>query len=217
MKKLFVLLFVASLSGCLAAGHKYDYQATSVGMPVEASEQVALVLAVEDERSYVLSGDKPSSFVGLQRDGFGVPFDVSTASGKPLTEIMSAAIEKGLTDAGYTVSRVSGSTNTTDYVRAASDSQASRIVVLKVLDWKSDVMFGITLTSNLHLSVLDANGKLLAESSSESYGKIGPGSWATTDGNTQLLTAEFAQRVRSLFNEAEVRTALAEARGTSVQ
>lgn len=216
MKKLFVLLFVVSLSGCLAAGKKYDYY-TSVSIPVDASEPAALVLAVEDQRSYVLSGNKPPSFVGLQRDGFGVPFDVSTASGKRLTEMMSEAIERGLTYAGYTVVPVYGSKNTTDYIGAASENSASRIVVLKVVDWKSDVMMGITLTSDLQLDILDANGELLARSSSDYYGKIGQGSWATSDDNSRLLTAEFSQRVRDLFNDEKVRAALAEARAIAGQ
>jgi len=167
------------------------------------------VLTVEVERSYVLSGNKPPSFVGLQRDGFGVPFDVSTRSRKGLTDIMSDAIERGLTAAGYTVTRVRCSRNTADYVSAARDNHASRIVVLKVRKWKSDVMYGITLTSDLQLSVLDTNGALLAQSSSESYGKIGAGCWATTDENSSLLATEFSKIVGNLFNDEKVRRALA--------
>ena len=39
-----------------------------------------------DNRPYVLSGDKESNFVGLRRGGYGNPFDVTTKSGKPLSQ-----------------------------------------------------------------------------------------------------------------------------------
>ena len=208
MRKLLIIVCVAFLSGCLAAGHEYNYEQISMDIPVEATEQESLILAVEDWRPYVLSGDKKPSFVGLQRDGFGVPFDVTTASGKPMTEIMSAAIENGLKEVGYTVVSVSGNNNNIYLVNAATENNASRIVVLKVLDWKSDVMYGVTLHSNLDLSVFDAEGKLLAESSKESMGKISQGSWATGDDNSRALADEFSKSVWELFDEGQVRRAL---------
>lgn len=171
MRIILIILYVVFLTGCLAAGHEYNYEQISMDIPVEATEQESLILAVEDWRPYVLSGDKKASFVGLQRDGYGIPFDVDTASGKPMTEIMSAAIENGLKEAGYTVVSVSGNNNHVYLVNAATKNNASRIVVLKVLDWKSDVMWGVTLHSNLDLSIFDAEGKLLAESSKSPWGK----------------------------------------------
>jgi hypothetical protein len=208
MRKILIILHVVFLTGCLAAGHEYNYEQLSMDIPVEATEQESLILAVEDWRPYVLSGDKKSNFVGLQRDGFGVPFDVDTASGNPLTEIMSAAIENGLKDVGYTVVSVSGNNSGAYLVKAAAKNNASRIVVLKVLDWKSDVMYGVTLHSNLDLSVFDAEGKLLAESSKESMGKISQGSWATGDDNSRALAVEFSRSVSELFDEDQVRRAL---------
>lgn len=142
------------------------------------------------------------------KGGYGIPFDVDTASGKPMTEIMSAAIENGLKEAGYTVVSVSGNNNHVYLVNAATKNNASRIVVLKVLDWKSDVMWGVTLHSNLDLSIFDAEGKLLAESSKESMGKISQGSWATEDDNSRALADEFSKSVRELFDVDQVRRAL---------
>jgi hypothetical protein len=208
MRKLLIVVCVVFLSGCLAAGHDYNYEQISMDIPIEATEQESLILAVEDWRPYVLSGDKKPSFVGLQRDGFGIPFDVTTSSGKPMTEIMSAAIENGLQEAGYTVVSVSGNNNSVFLVNAATKNNASRIVVLKVLDWKSDVMWGVTLHSNLDLSVFDAEGKLLAESSKESMGKIFQGSWASEDDNSRALADEFSKSVGELFDEDQVRRAL---------
>ena len=121
---------------------------------------------------------------------------------------MLDAIDDGLAERGYTVIRAGDTGNMDDYVSAAAAGNASRIVVLEVLEWKSDVMYGITLTRDLQLSVLDASGNLLARSSSEYYGKIGPGSWASTDDNSRKLAAEFSKTVEELFKDEKVRKAL---------
>jgi hypothetical protein len=207
MKNIMILVFAVYLAGC-AGGQSYHYETSSMDIPVQASVQKTLILAVEDWRSYVLSGDKEPSFVGLQRGGFGEPWDVSTASGKPMTEDMSVAIVKGLEDAGFAVVNVLAKSDEVYLVKAASKNNASRIVILKVRDWKSDVYMGVSLHSNLHLSVLDADGKLLAESSTESKEKIAAGSWATKDDNSRALADEFSRRVKNLFNDDEVRRAL---------
>ena len=60
-----------------------------------------LILAVQDFRPYVLNGDEEPGFVGLQRGGYGNPFDVTTLTGRPMTEDMAEAMVKGLSDVGY--------------------------------------------------------------------------------------------------------------------
>lgn len=207
MRKILILFCTVCLAGC-AGGQKYNYEASSMDMPVKPSEQRALILSVEDWRPYVLNGDKEPNFVGLQRGGFGEPWDVTTSSGRPMTEDMSAAIVSGLKDAGYVVFNIPGRNEDTYLIKAANKKSASRIVVLKVLGWKSDVYMGVTLNCDLHLSVLDAEGKLLAESNVKSKEKIAGGSWATGDDNSHALAEEFSKMVRSLFNEKGVRRAL---------
>lgn len=207
MKKILILLCAVYLTGCVA-GQKYNYEESSMDIPVKPSEQRTIILSVEDWRPYVLSGDKEPDFVGLQRGGFGEPWDVTTSSGRPMTEDMSAAIISGLKDAGYIVFNIPGKNEDSYLVKAANKNAASRIVVLKVRGWKSDVYMGITLNCELYLSVLDAEGNLLAESIVKSIEKIAGGSWATVDDNSRALAEEFSKRVRNLFNEEGVRKAL---------
>lgn len=208
LKDLLILgLFIiaALMSGC-AGWQTYNYEASLIDIPGKPPKQRTLILSVEDLRPFVLSGDKEPNFVGLQRGGFGEPWDVTTASGKPMTEDMSAAIAKGLKDDGYIVVNIQGKH---EYlVKSANKNGASRIVVLKVFDWKSDVYMGITLHCNLHLSVFDVEGKLLAESNVKSMDKISRGSWATRSSNSHAVAEEFAKRVRYLFNKDEVQRAL---------
>ena len=77
MRLLIVALSAVALAGC-AVGNTYDYQAADIGLPVVGKGKVGV--AVVDRRPYVLSGDKEADFVGLQRGGFGNPFNVTTRS-----------------------------------------------------------------------------------------------------------------------------------------
>ena len=63
------------IAGC-AAGNQYDYSGSDLALPITGSGDIGV--AVLDVRPYVLNGDKKPDFVGLQRGGFGNPFDVSS-------------------------------------------------------------------------------------------------------------------------------------------
>ena len=90
MSRLLVIAaaFVA-LGGC-AIGNKYDYEVASIELPVVGTNEIGV--AVVDRRPYVVSGDKQPDFVGLQRGGFGNPFDVTTKSGNPMAADMQVAL-----------------------------------------------------------------------------------------------------------------------------
>lgn len=206
MKKIFLILVVLSFIGC-AMGNKYDYQSSSIVLPVKPAENKALILSVEDLRPYVLNGGKAPNFVGLQRGGFGNPFDVTTLSGKPMTEDMSVAITKALTQVGYRVQNVQGKPENVYLIKIAAETGASRIVLLKVYEWKSDIYMGVGLHSDILLNVFDANLKLLAESNMKFDEAIG-GAQIGAARNSQIITDEFAKRIGYLFNKEEIRKAL---------
>ena len=71
------LLLLVVLSGC-AVGNQYDYQATSVALPIVGSGELGL--AIIENRSYVLDGSRKPNFVGLQRATLGNAFPKYTPS-----------------------------------------------------------------------------------------------------------------------------------------
>ena len=95
-----LLCLLGLMSGC-AVGNRYSYDSGELILPVNGSGEIGLL--VLDQRTYVLSGDKDPSFVGLQRGGFGNPFDVKTQSGKPLAEEMQSRLARGLEAHGFSV------------------------------------------------------------------------------------------------------------------
>lgn len=207
MKKICLILVVfSSFIGC-AMGNKYDYQSSNIALPVKPITNTTLILSVEDLRPYVLDGQKAPNFVGVQRGGYGNPFDVTTLSGKSMTEDMTMAITAGLTKVGYRVKNVQGKPDNVYLIKIAAETGASRIVVLKVYEWKSDIYMGIGLHCDILLNVFDANLKLLAESNMKFAEGIG-GVQIGAARNSQIITDEFAKRIGYLFNKAEIRKSL---------
>jgi hypothetical protein len=201
-----ILLFCLVLIGC-AAGARYDYRSQSVILPLQGDGQTTLVLQVEDQRPYVLSGDKSPDFVGLQRGGWGNAFDVTTVSGASLTEDMATSIGKSLEDAGFRIVPVKGATELAGLTRLAEQKGASRILQLRVREWKSDIYMGIRLTFDLDLAVYDAAGERLAENRMQGDEPVG-GAKMSPSRNSQHMAEEFSKRIGYLFNNPAIRDAL---------
>ncbi len=206
MKNFIFMCAVLLLSGC-AVGNKYDYRASMISLPIKSDEHKEVVLSVEDARPYVLQGEKAPDFVGLQRGGFGNPFDVTTASNKPLKDDMAISISRALKDSGYQVVSVDGTSDKGFLVSTAAKNGATRIITLIVNEWKSDIFMSITLHCDIVLRVFDAAGEMLAESDMKFVEAIGGAQIGATK-NSEVATSEFAKRIGYLFNKDEIRRAL---------
>jgi hypothetical protein len=128
-----------------AAGNKYNYRAELTSLPIVTTTNKTLLLSLDDRRPYVLSGEKKPDFVGLQRGGFGNPFDVTTASGKPMTDDIATSIAASLELSGYTVKIAENSPDTSKLTELAKTHNAFRIIRLQVFEWKSDIYMSIGL------------------------------------------------------------------------
>jgi hypothetical protein len=181
-------LLSLSLAGC-AVGNRYDYGSSIAGLPITGTGKIAV--SVVDARPYVLSGDKKPDFVGLQRGGFGNPFDVRTGSGQPLATEMSDAISKALQKQGFSV--------------VAAAEPAPRKLELKVLEWKTDVMMRLKTLYDLELSVFDGSGALLAKSATKGE-DVGGGGFESQ--NASNAAKSFELRLTELVRDPGVQKAL---------
>ena len=204
-KKILILIFLM-LTAC-ATGNRYDYRSEAVVLPMKANGQMKVMLFVEDLRPYVMSGEKGADVVGLQRGGFGNPFDVKTTSGRPLVEDMRASIAAGLSHSGYDVSAAGAESDLAELTDTARQHEATRILWLRVREWKSDIYMGIRLDYDLNLRVYDVDGTLLAENTMQGSGPVG-GMKLSPGRNSQHMAQEFSKRIGYLFNDPSVRSAL---------
>lgn len=203
-KSSIVVLAVSLLSGC-AIGVKQDYAAPlNLGVSTPATVAVAAL----DQRPYVVSGEKPATFVGLSRGGFGNPFDVNTQSGNPLATDISTAIVNSMKDKGVNARAVQLKAGTldaqaTNELRAAG---AQRSVLLTLREWKGDTMMNVGFRYDMDLRVLDQSGKVLAtklQQGSENLGAAG-----FTPGGGHLILPRFQRMMEILFQDPEVARAL---------
>lgn len=159
-----VLVLVAVVSSGCAFGQKFGYADTSIAIRQMGIGRSAAV-AVLDQREYVKSGDKPESFVGWSRGGFGNKFDVGTKSGTPLASEMTTAIASALEARGLKVRSIT--VRPTDgpggarqaLVRTGSD----RNLLFTLTEWRTDSMMRTGLDFDVSLDVLDGSGTQLAQ------------------------------------------------------
>ena len=199
------MFFAAGLSGC-AVGNVYEYRLQSFPLPVSGTAQLGV--AVNDDRPYVIAGDKTPDFVGLQRGGFGNPFDVTTASGQALANDMRGSIARGLTARGYMVIELDGMPADAQTVSAlATQRGLERVVTLNIREWKTDAMVNLSLHYDLTLRVYDASGGRLAEHTLNRDEGIGA-SATVPSRNGEAAGREFERVVGGMFNASSIRQAL---------
>lgn len=205
---LFVIM-TGSLAAC-AVGRTVNYAA-----PADltlAGNGMRITLAVLDHRPYVLSGDKDPTFVGLQRSGFGIPFDVSTESGHWLSEDFSGSIARSLSSKGYNVKELTFDARTlvTAAVDQAVATGAERSVVFEVTEWKTDTAARAALYYALSLGVYDRSARRLANKQISGRDNLGGSFWDLDPAASAAEVAReaFKRKIAALFNDAEVRPAL---------
>lgn len=152
-------------SGCaFGVRHRYDDAVPAL----EASGSGLLVVAVTDQRPYILDGDKTPNFVGLSRAGYGNPFDVLTASGQPLAQDVATSLCASLSRRGWqcmpSVSVGADLVSARDSaLEAAKRNGARRVLFLTVRQWKADTYTNTSLYFDLSAEVLDSTGSVLAQ------------------------------------------------------
>jgi len=202
-----ILLACAMLVNGCAVGNKYDYRVADMALPVKGQSSVGLMIA--DKRPYVLSGNKDPSFVGLQRGGFGNPFDVTTMTGAPLASDIAEAVAAGLRERGYTV-RVIGyvSGDAGDMlVSAAKKDGLSKTIAVTIREWKTDIYMKMTLHYDLEAVVYGADGSILGRNRMAAIEEVG-GSGIGAEKNAHTARQALSQKISYLFYHPDIKKAL---------
>lgn len=204
---LIALTLAAALSGC-AVGNKHAYH--DVSASTNARSEKALAVSSLDQRPYVVSGKSTPDFVGMQRGGFGNPFDVLTVSGRPLAGEFSETIKAAL-------ARNSINVVTVDTQPAANNKAAvtnlvathrDRLLLVDINEWIADTFNNTTLHYDLNLSILDQSGKEIARKQLKADLELG-GSVMNPPGHAkEVIPPTFRKVVEQLLNSPEIVAAL---------
>lgn len=200
-----MVLLAVLLGGC-AIGNKYEYRLPRMPLPVQGSS--AIGLSVTDQRPYILNSDKSPEFVGLQRGGYGNPFDVTTASGRPMAEDMAETLKTGLTDKGFRVVPLTVPANDRAALgRAATERGLRRVVALQIKEWKTDTMMRTKLVYDLQLLVVAPDGEVVARNAVRGSDSIGGGMPGAIGA---LAQQSFENKIGQLFYPPDIRAGLAD-------
>lgn len=167
--RLFVVVLAAyALSAC-AVGNTYDYRKTAPELSASAAR--SLMIGVLDQRPYVLSNNKSPSFVGLQRGGYGNPWNVNTVSGGPLVDDLATMVASAYKAKSTPLPVRTRAEKALDMLKAGN---TDRVMLISVFEWKTDVFVNVTLHYHLNAKVYDASGQMLAENSVKGLDNLGP-------------------------------------------
>ena len=90
MKNVILAIVVAVFVSGRAVGNKYRFAETREDINVAGQKSIAV--ASVDKRHTVVVGESPPEYVGMQRGGFGNPFNVTTESDLPFADAVSKSI-----------------------------------------------------------------------------------------------------------------------------
>jgi hypothetical protein len=214
MMKIGRLIKMLSLSACIltvtgcAVGNKHQYAGVTPSLTLESAYSTAV--AVQDRRPYIIDHDKDEDFVGLQRGGFGNPFDVTTKSGNPLATDIRNAIITALKkrDIYATPVDIKPTAPEVDAKKALVSAGADRALFLRMDEWKADTYTNTALHYDMHLSVLDRQGSLLAESAQEGEDDLGGSAWNPPAHAESAVPVAFKHILENLLNDPKVMAAL---------
>lgn len=211
MKKCLLGLVIISciflLSGCVV-GQKIDYASSPIPKLKEKGNKTVAV-GVHDQRAYVKNGQKYPRYVGTFRGGFGNPWDVETASNKPLAKDINGVFSQAMKNAGYKAVPVEivFSDNQDTVLMKFKDSGAERFLLLTLNKWRNDTYMNTSLYYDLVLTIYDQDLKQLAESRASGEEHLGSGFDTTTPAKENA--PKFLQKIlEKLLNNAKVQAAL---------
>jgi len=207
VRTLSIILAAVVLGGC-AVGRTASYADASLNLPGATVSSIAIAVGVQDQRPYVLSGNKPEKFVGLQRGGFGNPFDVNTTSGGPLATEVRDSLVKALKAKGYNAMPVALDKGDAGEAarRKLGEARAKRAALVVFREWKSDTMMNTDIHYDLTLTVLDERGNALATNTLKGSDNMGSLGMVSPEEN---ITKAFARKLEQLFDDPKVTRALA--------
>ncbi|MEE9304116.1 MAG: hypothetical protein V3U84_10060 [Thiotrichaceae bacterium] len=174
MRKILVPVLCVFLAGC-AISNTADYHHGKAILPEKFTGNSKLLVLVKDIRSYIASGDKASSFVGLQRSFYGIPYSVHTRSGKSLADDLSGLIARSIEGSVSEVKNKPLTLNDNVKMVINTNTHAGwKTLLVTLREWKTDITAVGTgsFYYDVTLVVLDSSGGQLAMKSAKGKGLV---------------------------------------------
>ncbi|MCS6997626.1 MAG: hypothetical protein NZ533_11920 [Casimicrobiaceae bacterium] len=207
---LLVLPFiVATVSGC-AIGVKHQYHNVVPDLKTTGGGTVAV--AVQDSRPYVVNANKAASFVGLQRGGFGNPFDVHTESSRPLAADIADSVCESFRRKDFACNVIETQPKAapddvdkrTLAVEIANRVKINHVLLFILNEWKSDTFQNTALLYDVVVTVLKPDGTITATERIQGRDNLGGSAWNPPAHARQAVPLAFKGKIEQLLNASRV-------------
>lgn len=205
--KIFLAALLALLVSACAIGNQHQYAGVVPNVSPQTSRSLAI--AVQDRRPYVVDGSKSEDFVGVQRGGFGNPFDVTTTTDGPLAIDMRDSVAASFKNKGVDVAPVAvkPSQPFSDVAQALIRAGKERALLITLNEWKSDTYLNTALLYDASAQVLDSSGRVLATSQIRGRDDLSGGVISSAHAKSAVPIA-FRAKFEQLLNDPQVAAAL---------
>jgi hypothetical protein len=140
-----LIAMIFLFSGCVVKQKvALDYKAQKPQTMAESYLKVSVT--VNDERPYIKSGEKPESYIGTYRGGFGNPWNVNTVDYVALSKLVHDDLVEELNALGF--------------IKEGGD----KTLVVDILEWKFDAYQNASFNYQLNVKVVDNAKTIIAES-----------------------------------------------------
>lgn len=172
--KLPFLIFTMILLASCAAGRTINYHTGAVDYNTGIGKNTHIIVAFQDIRPYVLSGDKSPTFVGLMRSITGIPYVMSTESGNPIADDFGRLVTNSLKSEGINAEykKFQFRKNIDDFVKENS-KEGLKLLVFSIREWKTDIHFTRSIHYEVTLTVYDSKGNKLASAHQKGHNPMG--------------------------------------------
>jgi hypothetical protein len=191
--------------GC---ANQFSYSNAKVSFAATGSGKLAI--ATQDQRPYIVNGKKSPDFIGLVRGGYGNPFDVTTASGKSLSDEITGTLAASFQKSGFTTVPLAVSHSEND--KAIKDkivaAQSDKAVLFVVKEWKSDTLVNTALLFDLSLQVLDGSANIIVERQIGGNDDLGGSAFNTYKHSHTEVPKAFQAKLEEIINSPEIQRAL---------
>lgn len=184
---------VVFLTGCPFNRH-VDYRGTSTFATPATS---VTMLGAQDQRPYITNQNKPEDFVGVIRTTNGKPYDVHSSSGEPLADDLGGLVAGAFRNNGTNMTQVKIPSTASANERHALFN--STYYLIDIREWQTDTPVHTSfLTYDVSLSIIDANGSVLATKSASGKDVLDSGS------EDKNLSATISRIFGGLINDSAI-------------
>jgi len=203
-----VVALAVLVSGC-AVGNRYAYHTVIVDPNLPGGDS-RISVATNDQREYVISGNKDPRFIGLQRGGYGNPFDVKTANDRPLADNMTMLIVAALQRRGFQAVPIFIGPNTAEaqVKQKLLETGIDRALLLTLREWKSDTMMNVGFVYDVTLVVMNREGQIVAKKDLQGRDNLGGSFWSPTGHAKDAVPQAVKAKLEQLLGDPSIASAL---------